>query len=63
MFCSQPGDIMALLFEGDFCFTMRQKGEHYELVADAYVHGLMKSETFKGLADAKMPESQVYTLC
>jgi hypothetical protein len=45
--CARPGDIVAILFGGDFCFVLRPKGQHFELVGDAYAQGVMDGEFAK----------------
>lgn len=42
--CAKPGDLVVMLYGGDFLFVLRETGERYELIGDAYVHGLMHGE-------------------
>jgi hypothetical protein len=60
---SKHGDVVAVLYGGDFCFVLRRRGNQYELVGDAYTHGIMKGELFEGGNGDQMPDSQVFTLC
>jgi hypothetical protein len=41
---TQLGDLAVVLIGGSFCFILRPKGQWYELVGDAYVHGAMNGE-------------------
>jgi Heterokaryon incompatibility protein (HET) len=59
---SQLGDVVALLYGGDLCFVLRPKGDQYELIGDAYVHGVMHGELFEGSNESHMPDSQVFVL-
>jgi hypothetical protein len=38
------GDTVCLLYGGGALYVLRPKDDHYELVGDCYVHGLMKGE-------------------
>jgi hypothetical protein len=60
---SKVGDVVAILLGGDFCFVLRPNNDQYELVGDAYIHGVMKGELFGGLGVTEMPETQTFTLC
>lgn len=40
------GDVIALLEGGKVPLVLRRKGEHYRLVGDCYVHGVMYGEAF-----------------
>ncbi|OAP56816.1 hypothetical protein AYL99_08928 [Fonsecaea erecta] len=39
-----PGDLVAILYGGQFCYILREVSEHYVLVGDAYLHGAMHGE-------------------
>ncbi|KAI5920639.1 heterokaryon incompatibility protein-domain-containing protein [Camillea tinctor] len=40
----RAGDLVCLLFGGEVPFVLRPKDGHYQLVGDAYVHGIMEGE-------------------
>ena len=40
----QNGDSVVILFGADVPFILRQEGDHYKLVGDCYVHGIMQGE-------------------
>ncbi len=42
--CAKPGDLVVMLYGGDFLFVLRETGERYELIGDVYVHDLMHGE-------------------
>jgi hypothetical protein len=39
-----PGDLVAILYGGQFCYILREVSEHYVLVGDAYLHGATHGE-------------------
>lgn len=40
----QQGDAVAILLGADVPFILRRQGDHYTLVGDCYVHGIMQGE-------------------
>ncbi len=40
----KPGDHVVLLLGGDMPFVLRSRSDHYQLIGDAYVHGVMHGE-------------------
>jgi hypothetical protein len=38
------GDLVTILYGGQFCYVLREVGEHYIFVGDAYLHGAMHGE-------------------
>jgi len=57
-YCTQPGDVVVLLFGAVFCVVLRRVGDergqqqqqqHYRLVGDAYVHGIMQGKLVQGV--------------
>lgn len=48
---AQVGDRIAVLTGGSVPFVLRQKGECYTVVADAYIHGIMDGEAMKPLEE------------
>ena len=57
---SQPTDVVAVLYGGDLCFVLRPKGDCFEFIGEAYVHGVMKGELFQGQEE---PQSRIIMLC
>jgi hypothetical protein len=43
---AMKGDIIAVLLGGTVHFLLRQDGNHYRLIGDCYVHGIMDGELF-----------------
>jgi hypothetical protein len=43
-FGTLPGDLVTILYGGQFCYILREVGEHYVFVGDAYLHGAMYGE-------------------
>jgi hypothetical protein len=39
-----PRDLVTILYGGQFCYILREVGEHYVFVGDAYLHGAMHGE-------------------
>ena len=39
-----PGDLVTMLYGGQFCYILREIGEHYILVGSSYLHGVMYGE-------------------
>lgn len=42
----QEGDIVAILYGGRVPYILRPEGDHYLLVGEAYVYGIMNGEEF-----------------
>jgi hypothetical protein len=40
----QPGDTVVVLFGARVPYVLRRKGNHYRLIGDCYVHGLVDGE-------------------
>ena len=51
----RPGDLVCILFGGEVPFVLRPVGGRYQLVGDAYVHGIMEGEALStpGFEDSK----------
>ncbi|RSL58747.1 hypothetical protein CEP54_007648 [Fusarium duplospermum] len=47
----QPGDIVAVLFGADIPYILRPVEDHYILVGECYVHGIMDGELMDELPD------------
>ena len=62
-FGSKPGDVATSLYGGDACFILRPTGEKYELIGDAYVHGVMHGELVEAGEAGQMRDSRTFTLC
>lgn len=60
---SKEGDIVTILYGGDLYFVLRPKGDLYELIGDAYVHGVIKGELFEDIDTNQMPQEQIFSLC
>jgi hypothetical protein len=43
----QTGDIIAILFGGQLPFVLRKVGNHYILIGEAYIDGIMDGEAAK----------------
>lgn len=43
-FDMQPGDVAVVLIGGAMCFVLRPKGDHYQLLGEAYVQGAMNGQ-------------------
>jgi hypothetical protein len=39
-----PGDLVTVLYGGQFCYILRECGDYYTFVGDAYLHGVMHGE-------------------
>jgi hypothetical protein len=44
---SEPGDLVSLIYGLDVVYVLRKSAEKYQLVGDAYVHGMMDGEGLK----------------
>lgn len=74
VFCTKQGALglgPALLREGDLCcvlfaaqvpFILRSVGKMYQLVGEAYVHGIMKGEAMVDWMIGEKYEKQIFTL-
>lgn len=60
---AKPGDVVVVLFGGPFCFVLRPKGPHYQLIGDAYVHGVMAGECVQEYVNDKTLEAEEFSLC
>lgn len=58
-----PGDVIAILFGGGVCFTLRRKGKHYQLVGDCYIHGAMQGQLVDQDATEPLREQKTFILC
>ncbi len=54
------GDLAVMLYGADFILVLRERGAQYELIGDAYVHGIMNGELATG--DNKV-NSRVFDIC
>ncbi|KAL6406781.1 Heterokaryon incompatibility protein 6, OR allele [Ilyonectria robusta] len=48
-FLTRAGDVIVVMFGAPFCLILRPVGHQYQLVGDAYVHGIMHGELVEGL--------------
>jgi hypothetical protein len=46
-FDTRHGDLVTMLQGGQFCYILREAGDHYLLVGDSYLHGAMHGEIQK----------------
>ena len=57
-FDTQRGDVAVVLLGANVCFVLRPAGPNFELVGDAYIHGVMEGELLEefrnGAVDARM---------
>ena len=51
---SQVGDAVFVVPGASFCLVLRPRGGTYELIGDAYVHGVMHSEAIRALGHGEM---------
>lgn len=47
-YCSKPGDIAVVLYGFSSVVILRPLGSRFELIGDAYIHGIMGGELFNG---------------
>jgi hypothetical protein len=59
---SQLGDVVVILYGADRPLLLRPKGEQYELIGDAYVHGVSRGELFVGISEELMPGTRDITI-
>ena len=57
------GDVIAILFGGGVCFTLRSRNEHYQLVGDCYIHGAMQGQLVDQADTEPLREQQTFILC
>jgi Heterokaryon incompatibility protein (HET) len=57
--CLQSGDIVCILYGGAVPFILRPEDDHYLMIGEAYVHGLMDGEAVKDNAKWMEPEEFV----
>jgi len=62
-FHTKPGDLVAVFIGGSFCFVLRPKGQCYELIGDAYVHGAMNGELVNLDEQGNIINVQDFNLC
>lgn len=55
-FTTQPGDIICVLFGGNNPFVLRPTDNHYALVGECYVYGLMDGEAVEKLKTGELTE-------
>ncbi|KIW00685.1 uncharacterized protein PV09_07869 [Verruconis gallopava] len=59
----KPGDVVTILQGGAFCLVLRPKGEHYQLLGEAYVYGAMEGELVKEDDDGNPIGLQEFGIC
>ncbi len=47
----RPGDLLCVMYGGSIVHVLREEEDHYLLVGEAYVHGLMDGEVVKAYQD------------
>jgi hypothetical protein len=62
-FLTEAGDVVAVLAGGDFCLVLRPKGDYFELVGEAYVHGVMRGELMNRDGNSKLINGREFILC
>jgi len=60
---TKAGDVVAVLTGGDFCFVLRPKGDYFEVVGEAYVHGVMRGELMKRDENGNLINEREFILC
>jgi hypothetical protein len=60
---ARRGDVVAVLFGGNFPFVLRPRNQHYQLVGNAYVQGAMGGEYVKQYVDDSTLEGEEFSLC
>ena len=56
------GDLIAIIFGCSTPIIIRPKGEYFQVIGEAYVHGFMNGEAMQLLDDRKL-HPQSFTLC
>ena len=51
-----PGGVVAILTGGRVPIILRPHNDYFEVVGDAYVHGIMDSEAMEGIGDLEYVE-------
>ena len=59
---TMQGDLIAIIFGCSTPIVMRPKGEYFQVIGEAYVHGFMNGEAMQLLDDRKL-HPQSFTLC
>lgn len=58
--CTQPGDVVCVLRGGNVPFVLRARGDgYYELVGEAYVHGIMDGSFVRGAKKEDLREFRI----
>ncbi|KAF4624621.1 hypothetical protein G7Y89_g13548 [Cudoniella acicularis] len=52
---TMPGDLVTILYGGQFCYILRECGNYYTFVGDAYLHGVMHESSCYGSVKALGP--------
>jgi hypothetical protein len=60
-FPTKPGDVVVILYGGDFCFVLHDVDatKKFELIGDVYVHGVMHGELVN---DPALDNSELFEL-
>jgi len=61
--CTQKGDVVAVLLGGAHCFLLRPKDKQYQLVGNAYVHGMMQGQSILVDIDGEVVGAKEIRLC
>jgi hypothetical protein len=61
--CTQKGDVVAVLLGGAHCFLLRPKDKQYQLVGNAYVHGMMQGQSILVDLDGEVVGAKEIRLC
>lgn len=59
-YCTKAGDIAVVLYGSDYIMILRSIGGQFQLIGDAYVHGIMHGEL---LRDRLGEDTQFFELC
>jgi hypothetical protein len=62
-FDSKVGDVVVILFGGNYPFLFRPKDKHYRLVGNAYVQGVMNGEIVQPYVDDRTLQGGQFSLC
>ena len=60
---AMPGDAVVILFGADVCFTLRPKGDFYQLIGDCYIHGAMQGQMMIPDGTGSFAGKQAFLLC